>query len=68
MHASRIALIFASTYANQKYSTAVGAESRSAIIYAPCLFCGEVGEGEGEGMQTVLPVAFSPTTRHLELA
>ena len=38
-----IALIFASAYSNQDYSTYVGCVSRSAVIYITVLFCGVVG-------------------------
>jgi hypothetical protein len=48
-----IALVFGSAYAQQEYTTFVGAISRSAVIYITLLFCGVVG------MQTVVPVTFA---------
>jgi ABC-type multidrug transport system permease subunit len=38
-----IALIFASTYVNQQYSTDVDTLSRCAVIYVTCLFVGVIG-------------------------
>ncbi len=48
-----IALIFASTYANQVYTTQVDVIARSSVIYITALFTGVVG------MITVQPVFFS---------
>jgi hypothetical protein len=48
-----IALIFASTYANQQYSTDVETMSRCAVIYITCLFVGVVG------IMTVQSVVFA---------
>lgn len=46
-----IALIFASAYANQVYTTDLQVRSRSAVIFITCLYCGMVT------MQSVCPVA-----------
>jgi hypothetical protein len=48
-----IALIFSSTYADQKYSTDVDVISRVALIYITVMFTGVVG------MMTVQPVVFA---------
>jgi ABC-type multidrug transport system permease subunit len=48
-----IALIFASAYVNQQYSTDVETMSRCAVIYITCLFVGIVG------MMTVQSVIFA---------
>lgn len=48
-----IALIFASTYANQQYSTDVDTMARCAVIYITCLFVGVVG------IMTVQSVVFA---------
>mmetsp|Transcript_24221 Transcript_24221/g.24835 ORF Transcript_24221/g.24835 Transcript_24221/m.24835 type:complete len:1388 (-) Transcript_24221:477-4640(-) len=47
-----IALIFASTYANQNYTSDVDVISRCAVMYITCLFIGVVA------MMTVQPVVF----------
>jgi hypothetical protein len=48
-----VALIFSSTYADQKYSSDVDVVSRVALIYITCMFIGVVG------MMSVQPVMFN---------